>query len=350
MKKNILTAGAASSALLLGVAGMALANGATADNQVTDNAEPQDSNHVLTLEEADYVKVANLQGTFTFNQDGVTPNDDLFNVFGTAITSMCSKPANELVAPGTHNAEATYFINVGGNIKKSFTVNLAEMEDQSVMDTVACSCATGAPFGQAAVVGVPLAAVVNMAELDEGVNTLTAYGTDGFGEPMPLRYALEHDAMLVYEVNGERLQSTEGPSAQLWMPETVARYFTRNIVDIKLTAEKSKPDMQSVDPMWRNKVEIMNSADGCVFLAGNSITFEGVADDLGSPIEAVEFSFDGGQTWTECSTEGATADRWVNWRFETSFDQAGDYKMIVRARTADGVVSPVEASLTFHVI
>ena len=108
--------------------------------------------------------------------------------------------------------------------------------------------------------------------------------------------------------------------------------------------------MQSVDPMWRNKVEIMNSADGCVFLAGNSITFEGVADDLGSPIEAVEFSFDGGQTWTECSTEGATADRWVNWRFETSFDQAGDYKMTVRARTADGVVSPVEASLTFHVI
>ena len=190
MKKNILAAGAASSALLLGVAGMALANGATADNQVADNAEPQDSNHVLTLEEADYVKVANLQGTFTFNQEGVTPNDDLFNVFGTAITSMCSKPANELVAPGTHNAEATYFINVGGNIKKSFTVNLAEMEDQSVMDTVACSCATGAPFGQAAVVGVPLAAVVNMAELDEGVNTLTAYGTDGFGEPMPLRYAL----------------------------------------------------------------------------------------------------------------------------------------------------------------
>ena len=166
MKKNILAAGAASSALLLGVAGMALANGATADNQVADNAEPQDSNHVLTLEEADYVKVANLQGTFTFNQEGVTPNDDLFNVFGTAITSMCSKPANELVAPGTHNAEATYFINVGGNIKKSFTVNLAEMEDQSVMDTVACSCATGAPFGQAAVVGVPLAAVVNMAELD----------------------------------------------------------------------------------------------------------------------------------------------------------------------------------------
>ena len=70
----------------------------------------------------------------------------------------------------------------------------------------------------------------------------------------------------------------------------VARYFTRNVVDIKLTAEEQVPDVQSVDQTYRNKIEIMNSADGCVFFAGNSITFEGVADDLGSPIEAIEFS------------------------------------------------------------
>lgn len=352
-KKSVLAAGAAGSALLLSMTGLALANGAgaPADDQPADKGgDAQGSNHVLTLEERAYVKAPNQQGTFAFNQEGVTPNDDLFNVFGTAITSMCSKPANELVAGGASTGVATYYINVGGNVKQSFTVDLSEMEDQSVKETMACSCATGAPFGQAAVVGVPLAAVVNMADLDEGVNTVTAYGTDGFGESLPLRYALEHDAMLVYEVNGERLQSEEGPSAQLWMPETVARYFTRNVVDIKLTAEKTLPDVQTVDPAYRNKVEIMNSADGCVFLAGNSITFEGVADDMGSAIEAVEFSFDGGETWTECATDGATADRWVNWRFETSFDEPGDYKMTVRARTADGVVSPLEASLTFEVL
>ena len=44
-----------------------------------------------------------------------------------------------------------------------------------------------------------------------------------------------------------------------------------------------------------------------------------------------------------------TADKWVNWRFTTSFDEAGDYEMTVRARTADDVVSPLSASLSFAV-
>ena len=162
------------------------------------------------------------------------------------------------------------------------------------------------------------------------------------GEPVDGHYK--------HEVNGEKLKSEAGPSAQLWMPETVARYFTRNVVDIKLTAEEQVPDVQSVDPAYRNKIEIMNSADGCVFFAGDAITFEGVADDCGSPITAIEFSFDDGATWTSCATDGATADKWVNWQFTTSFAEPGDYSVSVRAKTADGVVSPLESTLTFEVI
>lgn len=197
---------------------------------------------------------------------------------------------------------------------------------------MACSCATGSPFGQAAVMGVPLSAVVEMADLEDGVNTITAYGADGFGQPLPLRYALEKNALLAYQVNGQELEAATGSSLQLWMPETVARYFTRDIVNIELTQEDAEPDVQQVDPCYRNKINIMNYADGCTFVAGDEITFEGVADDLGSPIEAIEFSFDGGATWTSCATEGATADKWVNWQFSTSFEDAGDYRMTVRAK------------------
>ena len=94
--------------------------------------------------------------------------------------------------------------SVGGHIKKNFTVDVSELsEDASEEALMACSCATGSPFGQAAVLGVPLASIVEMADLEEGVNTVTAYGADGFGQPLPLRYALEHDAMLVYQVNGQ---------------------------------------------------------------------------------------------------------------------------------------------------
>ena len=166
---------------------------------------------------------------------------------------------------------------------------------------------------------------------------------------MPLRYALEKNALLVYQVNGQELEAATGSSLQLWMPETVARYFTRSIVNIELTQEGAEPDVQTVDPCYRNKINIMNHADGCVFKVGDEITFEGVADDLGSPIAAIEFSFDNGATWTSCDTDGATADKWVNWQFTTSFEDAGDYRMTVRAKTADGMVSPLAATLLFEV-
>ena len=151
-----------------------------------------------------------------------------------------------------------------------------------------------------------------------------------------MRYALEKNALLAYQVNGQELEAATGSSLQLWMPETVARYFTRDIVNIELTQEDAEPDVQQVDPCYRNKINIMNYSDDCVFKAGDEITFEGVADDLGSPIAAIEFSFDNGRTWTSCDTDGATADKWANWQFTTSFEEKGDYRMTVRAKTADG--------------
>lgn len=351
-------AGAAGAMLLLSGSGLALsalspsaadASGSPMGASHTNNGNQIDASWLDLGDESEYVRASDVQGTFVFNQTGVTPNDELFNVFGTAILSMCSKPAVELTADA--EGVANYYVNVGGHIEKNFTVDVSSLADDASEETLmACSCATGSPFGQAAVLGVPLSSIVEMADLEDGVNTITAYGADGFGQPLPLRYALEKNAMLVYQVNGQELKSVEeGSSLQLWMPETVARYFTRNITDIELTREESVPEVQQVDPCYRNKINIMNYADGCLFAVGDEITFEGVADDLGSPIAAIEFSFDGGRTWTVCDTEGATADKWVNWQFTTSFAEAGDYEMTVRAKTADGTVSPLAATLLFSV-
>lgn len=350
--------GVAGTALLMFGATTALGAPSTTNNQPTQDGERSATTHVINDREVTarwldgssepYVSASNVVGTFAFNQEGTTPNDELFNVFGAALTSMCSKPAAELV--DTEGGVANFYVNVGGNIKKNFTIDVRDLaKDASEETLMGCSCATGSPFGQALIMGVPLSAVVEMADLEDGVNTITAYGADGFGQPLPLQYALEKNALLVYQVNGEELTSTSGSSLQLWMPETVARYFTRNIVDIELSQQDKEPELQTVDPCYRNKVNILNYADDCVFKLGDEITFEGVADDLGSPITAIEFSFDNGRTWTTCATDNATADKWVNWQFATTFKEAGDYRMTVRAKTADGMVSPLAATLLFEV-
>ena len=63
---------------------------------------------------AEYSKVADVQGTFSFDQDVLTPPDEVFNLFGTAVTGVCAKP--DFIF-GTQKAD--YYINVGGKITKA---------------------------------------------------------------------------------------------------------------------------------------------------------------------------------------------------------------------------------------
>ena len=46
---------------------------------------------------------------------------------------------------------------------------------------------------------------------------------------------------------------------------------------------------------------------------GEPLTFEGYADDYDKAIVAMEFSLDGGTTWTRHATEGAQAGRVLSW-------------------------------------
>ena len=296
-----------------------------------------------TVEKREYKKLANVEGTFLFNQDTVSPTDDVFNIFGTAVTAVCASPAF-----ATENSEdfETYYFNVSGQIKKQYSIKLSEMvEDNSESAVLKCSCATSSALANAQVLGVPLSAVLRMDELEEGVNTITVRGADGYGLDLPLQYALEKKALIVYKINGEDVPS----GTQLWMPSTVARYFTRNIASIELSARDEVPEVQGVDDEYRAKVNLLNDATACKFPVGKTITFEGYADDCGSPIAAVEFSMDGGETWTACETPDTTTDKWVMWNFGFVPEEVGEYQLTVRARTADGTVSPLASSMSFIV-
>lgn len=288
-----------------------------------------------------YEKVANVKGTFSFVQDFMTPPDEVFNLFGTAATFACAKPG---FAFDKVNHE-DYYVNVGGNIKKSYTVNLMSAAEQhSTSRNMMCSCAMGTAIVNARVTGVPVSDMISMAELEDGVNTITFKDSEGYGLAMPLSYVLEKDALLVYKVGDTELP--EG--TQVWMPDTVAKYFTRQVTDIELTAEKEVPEVEKAADDYRAKVSIVSRFQNS-FKVGDAICFEGYADDCGTAIDAVEFSLDGGETWTRCLTKGADPHQWVYWSFEYVAEAAGTYKMDVRARNAEGLISPLASSIVFTV-
>ena len=311
-----------------------LASGAVAQ------AAAQPSVTVAEAQASELSKVANVEGEFIFNQDQLTPADEVFNLFGTALTGACAAPSFM-----TETAIETHYINVGGKMRKDYTVNLASMGDKEQTATMLCSCATGAASANARITGVKLEDVLSLAELSEDVNTVTVRGADGYGLSLPLQYALDHKAMFVYKLNGENLPC----GTQFWVPETVAKYFTRNVVDIELTAEAEVPAVEQRDESLRAEVAILNKMAKDTFAPGDMLTFEGYADDCGSAVTSVEFSLDGGETWTAFDTDGATAERWVYWNFTMQTPEAGDYQLSVRARTENGTVSPLTAKLDFTV-
>ena len=289
---------------------------------------------------AEFTKLANVEGAFAFNQTRVTPPDEAFNLFGTVVTGACAKPAFAV-----DTDEANYFINVGGKVKQAYTINVREMDDAQKNTIGLCSCATGPASANLQITGVRLEDVLSLAQIDEYVNTVTVRGADGYAVSLPLSYALSNKAMIVYQVGGQDMPY----GTQFWVPSTVAKYFTRNVVDIELSVSEQEVEVETRADELKAEVAIMNYTDGAIFTSGQEITFEGYADDLGSPITAVEFSMDGGETWTAYETQDATADKWVYWNYTITAGDAGDYQLAVRARTANGTVSPLSAKLNFSV-
>lgn len=318
-----------------------------ADVAAAPEAEAQKETGVVIeeREQEAYTKVANVQGAFAFSQDVLTPPDEVFNLFGTAATYACAKPGFAFDEVDRQE----YYINVSGNIKKACTVGIAELEKlESVERNMVCTCAMSVTAAQASVRGVRVADVISMADLEDGVNTITMKDADGYGIAMPLSYVLEKDALLVYEIGDVPLTTSQGAPMQVWMPDTVAKYFTRQVTEIELTAQAEVPEVEGPEDAYRAKINVVNRfADS--FAVGDLIAFEGYADDCGTAIAAIEFSLDGGETWTAYETEGANGEQWVYWHFEYVAEAAGSYKLDVRAVTEDGTVSPLASSVVFAV-
>ena len=300
----------------------------------------EEVNFDVTAEQAqaaEYSKVANVAGKFEFDQNVVTPADEVFSLFGSVVTGLCAKPDFAI-------GEGDSLVNIGGDFIEGYTVDIKEKAAQ--VKTLLCSCATAAATANAQITGVLLKDVLELAKLDERVNTIAVKGADGYTAKLPLKYALDKEAMFVYQVGGKDIPSGK----QFWVPETVAKYFTRNAVEIELTAEAEVPVVEEREDAYRAEVAIMNTVEGREFAIGETITFEGYSDDCGDAIAAIEFSLDGGETWTTYETANATADKWVYWHFSYAPETAGTYQLTVRAKTVSGNVSPLAANVVFDVI
>lgn len=72
------------------------------------------------------------------------------------------------------------------------------------------------------------------------------------------------------------------------------------------------------------------------YYAGRPIAFSGYVDNFENPITAMEFSLDGGASWTPYPTAAVDKRRGVNWSFVYTPPQLGRYLLQARPVTAAG--------------
>lgn len=237
-------------------------------------------------------------------------------------------------------------ITVEGEVENPITFTLGELIDMGLSKTtvMAFECAenstTGALIRNAEVTGIPVAALVEMAAPKETANFV--YSLDQAQQyryqcPMTMEWLASHEALLVYEVNGERLSLAEGYPVQIWVPGYDAGYYIKHVSRIVVASEYTYEEIRygSGAPTQA----IFYTQEGQLIAANEPYTFEGFAFARNLPISAMEFSLDQGATWTRFDTNDGVVGPWTYWRYTFTPEQEGAYVLCVRAIAGEGTAA-----------
>jgi sulfite oxidase len=191
----------------------------------------------------------------------------------------------------------------------------------------------------------------------------------GFGGSIPLDKALGPEVLLVDEMNGAPLTPLHGGPLRLVVPGYIGARSVKWLGEIMLQAGPSDnyfqavayqhypPDVAAataVEGAGRMLDELFVSAAICAPRDGASlpagpVTVSGYAvGQGGQPVERVEVSADGGQTWAEAALDGPRP--WWTWQLWSAVVrlEPGRSTLVARAIDSAGHTQPADLSATWN--
>ncbi|MGV8084043.1 MAG: hypothetical protein AB2L09_10490 [Coriobacteriia bacterium] len=168
MKKKTarIVAGTTGALTLIGGCGLAIAGDAVLPSALVSpgaEVQPADANVLVGSSVNQTIKVPNVQGKFAYNQDVITANDKIKNVFGIAAAALCSTPGS---ATSSDPDEWTLTVSKDGSSQSASLGDYAKGKSQTKV--VGCACSGNLPGGgaiaNAQVTGVPVADIVTTTE------------------------------------------------------------------------------------------------------------------------------------------------------------------------------------------
>lgn len=309
-----------------------------------------------------------------FGTSVIVPNDILF------VRNNLSPPEESI----THDPDA-WALTVEGTGKpgKLTVAQLKRLGVESIGAVLQCSGngrgffkhkPSGTPWtvGAAGCVvwsGVPVAAVAKaMGGVAGGMQFITATGGERIPAGVdPKTVVVERsvpmkemeNALLAWELNGERLPLAHGGPLRLVIPGYYGINNVKYVSRLAFTAQETEANIQATNyrltevgkkptprepPVWEMNVKSwINHPAGDAPVNAGMVQIDGVAFSSLHPVKKVEVSIDGGKSWKEARFFGPDLGRyaWRQFVFPVELG-AGNYVLVCRATDAEGNTQPVE--------
>lgn len=314
--------------------------------------------------------VENVNGTFTFDQDYTVSQDEMPNAqwMGNDYDIMRFDNTAE-GKPLDQEMFDTWEISITGEVAEEKTWKLvdliAEAEAAGVVVTtpLVAQCTInplgGEAVAQVEVTGIPLEWILDKVDINDNAVGAMWYTPDGERagyRGVNLDELEGHTSLLAYQFNGEPISWNNGYPCVLWIGGICADHISKNFAELRISDEDHSlgaegvpfPGEGTLQSSGKPNLGFMNTIEGQVIQAGEPFSFEGWANGFDVAVTALEFSMDGGETWTRCETPDIDNNRWIHWNYEfTPSVEDGDtaYVLCVRAVDAIGRTTPTPVKM-----
>jgi DMSO/TMAO reductase YedYZ molybdopterin-dependent catalytic subunit len=234
-------------------------------------------------------------------------------------------------------------LEISGLVENPISLNYDEIKSLPSIEryaTLACISneVGGDLIGNALWRGVRMKDLLEQAGLKQGVFDIVLRARDDYTDSIPLERAMNDATLLVYEMNGEPLTPTHGFPVRLLVPGIYGMKNVKWITRIEAIDYDLKGYWQRRGWDDRAEYKTMSRIDAPDAAFKGETTIAGIAFAGDRGISKVELSTDGGKTWEQAEIKPPlSANAWALWSKRWSPEQAGTYKLIVRATDGRGV-------------
>nr|MBA3240986.1 molybdopterin-dependent oxidoreductase [Acidobacteriota bacterium] len=194
--------------------------------------------------------------------------------------------------------------------------------------------------------GVSLRSLIERAKPRQGVVEVMLHGVDNYTDTFAFEKALDPTTLVVYEMNGQPLAQNHGYPVRVIVPGLFGEKNVKWVTRIELVDYDAKGFYEQQG--WGLNFVVPTTArfdvpdDKQKFkqaMAAAGVMLKGVAHAGNRGVSKVEVSVDDGKTWNEAKIDYAKSPlAWVLWSYDWRSNQAGEYKLVVRATDGNGEV------------